>query len=1590
MSAARLWHFAAVWVTLSFAICAAHAADLGRKTLSGHVPSVVFRLVAQSRMPATNELRLALGLQLRDSAGLEELLRQLYDPGSTNFHRFLTPPQLAARFGPTEQDYQAVRQFAESNGLMVVATYSNRMVLDVKGRVADIERAFQIQLKLYRHPVEARDFYAPDVEPSVPAGLNLISVEGLNDFSPPRPASTKRRAAASQPLSFNGTGPNHEYAGNDFRSAYVPGSPLNGAGQTVALLEYSDYFKLDVTNYENYVGALNGVTNYVPLTNVVVGGVVPGTNGDDEVSLDIEMAVAMAPNLSRVLVYEESSASSSVLSQIQSDNLARQVSSSWTVGPWSSSTAATWDNILQLMAAQGQSYFQSSGDHDAYTGNQTLDTGTTVPADSPYATVVGGTSLTMSSYGVAWSSETVWNYNDNGIPNEGSGGGVSTYYAQPWWQTNVNMANNGGSATLRNTPDVALTADDIFVCYGDGNTSGSEYFMGTSAAAPLWAGFTALVNQQASLGGKSSVGFLNPAIYALGTNANYSLFFNDVTAGNNIGTNTSGLYVAVAGYDLCTGLGTPNGTNLIDTLEPFPGILSQPASQYVTNGANVAFSITALGAPPLFFRWLFNGTNLSNGGNVSGSSGNVLSLTAVTANNAGNYNLVLSNSYGSITSSVAVLGIGFPPAFSTQPTNLTVLGGSNAVFGAGITGSATLIYQWLKNGTNLVNSAGISGANSNLLTLAAVTPGSAGNYNLLVSNYYGAATSTIATLTVVVPPSITNAGWALLAGNATPTNGAVNPGETVTVSFTLQNQGTVSTSNLVATLLASTNILEPGSPQSYGALAGFGGAANQAFSFTAAGACGANIVASLQLQDGTNILGVANFTLPLGQSGGFAQNFDGITAPSLPSGWTVVTVTNTANNWVTIASSFDTAPNSAFDSDSASSGENALVSPVIPIASTNAQLAFRQNYSLEYKHTFGTFYYYDGGVLEISIGGGVFTDIVSAGGSFVTGGYSGSITTTSDNPIGGRAAWVGSSGGWKSVTVNLPPSAAGQTIQLRWNCATDTGNAGGSAVGWYVDTISITNSTPECLSVFADLAISQSLAAGSLQTGQNLIYTLAVTNLGPQAAASVVVTDAIPANAAFISAPGGNYAGGQVVFAFALLPVNSATNFLLTLAPVSGNVFTNVATVATVTPQISATNNSAALIAVQFTPVNITNAPVAQTIQCGSNPGFTVTATGTAPLEYQWTLDGAAIPAATNTSLLLTNVHLPSHTVAVIVTNLYGGATSSVPLIVQDTIPPVITLSGTNPFYVQLGGAYVEPGATAYDLCAGLVPVSINGAVNTNAVSTNAVIYTAVDGSGNTTMSARTVLVLDTTPPTILWSFTNLVLAANSNCVAVMPNVTGTNFIQATDFSGVASIVQTPTNGAILPLGSNVVVIAVADPYDNTAYSTNTIAVEDQTPPLILLQPLSETNATSATANFTVAATACTPLAFQWFSNNAVLTAQTNSTLILSNLSLSAAGNYAVVVSAAGGSVTSAVVTLMIYVPPGISGVAAHPDGSIALNLTGGPGDTYVLEAATNLSSPVAWLYLATNTLGTNGIWQFTDLQATNFAQQFYRLLLAP
>jgi uncharacterized repeat protein (TIGR01451 family) len=972
--------------------CAASAT--GMQALHGHVPAVTAGLSPVGGLADATQMKLIIALPLRDKAALTNFLDQLYNPASPMYHQYLTQDQFTARFGPTARDYQAVMDFAAANALRVTGTHPNRTLVDVTGTVADIQKAFHLRLRLYQHPVETRTFFAPDVEPSLDLGVPVLSITGLNNYVLPHPrlVRTVSRDPAKPRL---GSGKDGTYLGKDFRAAYVPGASLTGAGQTVGLFELDGYDASDISSYESEAG-LPGV----PLANVLIDGASGGLDESDdgsEVSLDIEMAVSMAPGLTRIIVYEgpdidNITGPNLVLTRMATDNLARQLSCSWGF-----SIDSATDQTFQQFAAQGQSFFLASGDSGAYTDNGN-PVSLSPPADDPYVTVVGATTLSTSGPVGTWQSETVWNWFTTGEGTGAGSGGTSTSYLIPSWQAPVSMAANQGSTTYRNLPDVAMVGDNVWVIYGGGQTGD---FGGTSCATPLWAAFTALVNEQGSNNLRAPVGFLNPAIYSIGLGASYGMAFHDVTLGNNTNNVTQSQYFAVPGFDLCTGWGTPMGTSLINLL-----------------------------VPP-----------------------------------------------------------------STTPI---------------LTGSASLFSE-----------------------------------------------------------------------SCLPTNGAVDPGETVTVNLALSDFAEASTTNLVATLLPSASVLDPSGPQTYGVVKGGGPAVKQSYTFTAEGACGEVIPAVWLLQDGAANLGTVTINFALGalvSANTFSQNFDAVAAPALPAGWSNV-VSGSQVDWVTSAAAFDTPPNSAFATDVAATGLVYLNAPSISVLSSNAQLTFRQNYDLEAVTTTSFFTgqttttYYDGGVLEIAIGAGSFADILSAGGSFVTGGYVGTLYSRSGNPLGGRAAWSGDSGGWITTTVNLPPSAAGQSIQLRWGCATDEDNII-TVTGWYVDTISLKDAYYACCNDSAALSVAQAPAPSPFLVGQNGTYTLTLTNAGPDLAANVVVTDALPSGVSFVSAsPGCVFTNGNIIYSAGTLAAGASDTVSITVLPDSAGSVTNSVSVASITANSNSANN---------------------------------------------------------------------------------------------------------------------------------------------------------------------------------------------------------------------------------------------------------------------------------------------------------------------------------------------------------------------------------------------------------------------------------
>lgn len=550
-----------------FAVCMMPARAAQRQILHGHVPRSVnhLKLSAIARLPSDAKLQLAIGLPFND--GLTNFLKDLYTPGNANFRKYLTPAQFTEKFGPSEQDYQALIEFAKTNGFAVTSTHPNRKLLDITASVADIERVFHVTMRLYRHPAEARTFYAPDVEPSLDLTVPVRAISGLDNYVMPHHLKSNRVTSSALAKGTRyyegGSGPSGSFNAKDLRTAYAPGVSYNGSGQSVGLLEFSGYYANLVTEYEK---SNNIPTPRPTLTTILIDGASGSPAASyEEVQLDIEMAIAMAPGLSSVIVYELPPPTNSyppppddALNRMATDNLAKQLSSSLEFA-----LSGNTDEIFQELAAQGQSFFQSSGDAGAATG---AAVGT--PFDDPYVTLVGGTELSMTNSGAGWSSEKVWN-NPSEYPYGESGGGISPTYSLPWYQQGINMSTNGGSSAKRNMPDVAIVADNIIAYTAEEDISNPgewQGWSGTSISAPLWAGFMACANQLAAIEGAPSVGFANAAVYWTGTHLGYTEDFNDITSGNNFSTSNPTQFSATTGYDLCTGWGSPKGQGAIDAL----------------------------------------------------------------------------------------------------------------------------------------------------------------------------------------------------------------------------------------------------------------------------------------------------------------------------------------------------------------------------------------------------------------------------------------------------------------------------------------------------------------------------------------------------------------------------------------------------------------------------------------------------------------------------------------------------------------------------------------------------------------------------------------------------------------------------------------------------------------------------------------------------------------------------------------------------------------------------------------------------------------------------------------------------------------
>jgi hypothetical protein len=528
------------------------AAAAPPQQLGGYVTAAIAAAPLLGPLPQDTTIDLAIGLQPADRAGLVQKALAVSDPTSASYRQYLTPAQVTSAYAPSASAYTALTSWATAAGLTVTEAPANRFLLHVRGTAGKIGQALASNLVTRARP-DGTSFFALDREPSVTLAASnpIYRISGLDNLGVPEPL---------------GSGPGNNVIGADFRRVYACTSGV-GAGEKVGLLGFDGFKPADLTGYGCFAGlvtcdASGAVTAGAlpPVTSVLVDGfdgTIRSAAGQGEVTLDLQMVMGMAPGLAGITMFQAppgggAAGVNHILGKMAADPTLRVLSSSWRLD-----VDGNTQHLLYVLATQGQSFVQASGDRG--TASWSGDPGDIRSMDA--VTIVGATRLFLTSKN-QYESETTWNLGG------ASGGGVASSTPAPQYQAPFAHALGVGNRML---PDVSMAfAASTFL---NGASDGS---FGTSISAPLFAGWLALANEQSRSRGIASAGFANPFLYAVGGAASgiYQASFHDIADGSNNGGTCSSPgrgqcafgwtpaaagsnYTAVTGYDMATGLGSP-------------------------------------------------------------------------------------------------------------------------------------------------------------------------------------------------------------------------------------------------------------------------------------------------------------------------------------------------------------------------------------------------------------------------------------------------------------------------------------------------------------------------------------------------------------------------------------------------------------------------------------------------------------------------------------------------------------------------------------------------------------------------------------------------------------------------------------------------------------------------------------------------------------------------------------------------------------------------------------------------------------------------------------------------------------------------
>jgi kumamolisin len=586
--------------------------------------------------------------------------------------------EMAAKYEPLTADYQTVADWLTAQGLTITRQDSRHLVFFARGKVGRVAQALQV--KFARVTANGKEYTSAVTAPSVPDRISSLLI-GINGLQPHLQAHKNLLRQQAQPNASSG---HQSYLPSQIAQAYgvtnLYNSQLTGSGQTIAIVIDTFPSTTDLLLFWKNCGVNQSINNIQFVQ--VVPGVLPGTSGEE--SLDVEWASSMAPG-AHVRVYATTDLSNINLDKAYAQILddvtnhpelgIHQMSMSYGEGEsYTTSSQVNMDDELFVeLAAAGVTPFASTGDGGSSpgpgaAGDRSGPTQVESPSSDPDVIAVGGTSLALDANNKI-SSESVWN-NSTGA----TGGGTSIFFNAPSWQTDTGQP----PGTKRTVPDISATADPNLgaVIYQNGAQS---VVGGTSWSSPIWAAICALQNQARENIGLSPFGSgataqaLNPAfgfcLYGAFNSASYSSDFNDIISGGN------GDFSAGPGYDLCTGIGTPNTQALTQTLtgsSTLVGVQMAPAMTSIKPGDNATFAV-AVGGSSATYQWQRKTvgeppqwTNLTDAAPYGGSATASLTVTSTTMAMSGDQFQCLVNLNGVvITSTPSVLVVETPLVIST-------------------------------------------------------------------------------------------------------------------------------------------------------------------------------------------------------------------------------------------------------------------------------------------------------------------------------------------------------------------------------------------------------------------------------------------------------------------------------------------------------------------------------------------------------------------------------------------------------------------------------------------------------------------------------------------------------------------------------------------------------------------------------------------------------------------------------------------------------------------------------------------------------------------------------------------------------------